>query len=34
MKKLIALGLTLPLCIALAGAGERPNWSDSTVHDE
>ena len=31
MKKLIALGLTLPLCMALARAGERSNWSDSTV---
>jgi len=31
MRKLIALGLTLPLCIALARAGEYRNGSGSTV---
>src|SRR6476469_10972623 len=31
MKKLIVLGLALPLFIALARAGEHPNWHSSTV---
>jgi DUF4097 and DUF4098 domain-containing protein YvlB len=31
MRKLIILGLTLPLCIALARAGEHRNGSSSTV---
>jgi len=31
MKKLIVLGLTLPLCIVLARAGEHRTWSGSTV---
>src|SRR5712671_2649567 len=31
MKKLIVLGLTLPLCIVLARAGEHRSWSGSTV---
>jgi len=31
MKKLIVFGLTLPLCIALARAGEHRTWSGSTV---
>jgi hypothetical protein len=31
MKKLIALGLTLPLFVVLARAGEHPNWDNSTV---
>ena len=31
MKKLIALCLTLPLCMALARAAEHPNWRSSTV---
>ena len=31
MKKLIVLGLTLPLCIALARAGENRRWSGSTI---
>jgi DUF4097 and DUF4098 domain-containing protein YvlB len=31
MKKLIVLGLTLPLCIALARAGDNRNWSGPTV---
>jgi len=31
MKKLIVLGLTLPLCMALARAGEYRAWSGSTV---
>jgi DUF4097 and DUF4098 domain-containing protein YvlB len=31
MKKMIALGLTLPLCMVLARAGEHRNWSGTTV---
>ncbi len=31
MKKLIVLGLTLPLCMVLARAGEHRSWSGSTV---
>lgn len=31
MKKLIVFGLTLPLCIALAHAGEHRTWNGSTV---
>ena len=31
MKKLIILGLTLPLCMVLARAGDHRNWSGSTV---
>src|SRR6478752_8003578 len=31
MKKLIVLGLTLPLFMVLASAGEHPNWRSSTV---
>src|SRR6476646_7542753 len=31
MRKLIVLGLALPLFIALARAGEHRNWSGSTV---
>jgi DUF4097 and DUF4098 domain-containing protein YvlB len=31
MKKLIALGLALPLCMVLARAGEHRDWSASTV---
>lgn len=31
MKKMIVLALTLPLCMALARAGENRNWNGSTV---
>jgi DUF4097 and DUF4098 domain-containing protein YvlB len=31
MKKMIVLALTLPLCIALARAGENRNWNGSTI---
>lgn len=31
MRKLIILGLVLPLCIVMARAGEHRNWSGSTV---
>ena len=31
MRQLIVLGLTLPLCMALARAGEHRTWSGSTV---
>jgi len=31
MKKLIVLGLTLPLCVVLARAGEHRSWSGTTV---
>ena len=31
MKKMIALCLALPLCSVLVRAGERPNWSGSTI---
>jgi DUF4097 and DUF4098 domain-containing protein YvlB len=31
MKKLIVLGLTLPLCMVLARAGDHRSWSGSTV---
>ncbi|MGZ4896152.1 MAG: hypothetical protein ACXVJ0_06870 [Candidatus Angelobacter sp.] len=31
MKRLIVFGLTLPLCIALARAGEHRTWNGSTV---
>jgi len=31
MKKMIVLALTLPLCVALARAGENRNWSGSTI---
>jgi DUF4097 and DUF4098 domain-containing protein YvlB len=31
MKKLIILGLTLPLCMVLARAGDHRSWSGSTV---